>query len=347
VTDFPKSAARPALLHVICDRDVGLFSLVLSVIAHVNWAMSERRLPIVYYREGNCYWTPNGYRDRNTVWEYYFEPVIPEYPASSIPPHIRKLIRSKPPVPTERGYFADEFAFVSNHSGADIEFDGERGLKSYGNPSDRLRQATSAIIRDYVRPRVYIKEKVDRFFGEHLADRPVIGVHIRGTDSLVDPHRLLKESQIHFQKYFALVEQLLRTQPNARIFVCSDAQSSVDRMRERFGNRVIAYDSIRHERGHSVGRGPTGRIMPAYLTQDPDRAAKSGEEAIIEYLLLCRCNYLVHNGSGFAQTVLLTVPNLPACNALSKLSPLRRAIAVWRHRIALVRETISGRTILS
>ena len=62
--------ANPAVLHILCDRDVGLFNLILSVIPHVDWAFSQRRIPVVYYGRGNCYWTPNGYRDRDTVWEY-------------------------------------------------------------------------------------------------------------------------------------------------------------------------------------------------------------------------------------------------------------------------------------
>ena len=36
--------------------------------------------------------------------------------------------------------------------------------------------------------------------------------------------------------------------------------------------------------------------MPAYITGDRDVAAQNGEDAIIEYLLLSRCGFLVHNG---------------------------------------------------
>src|SRR5262249_5830343 len=91
-TEAPTTAeaSKPAVvLHVICENDIGLFALILSVIPHVVWAFTERRIPVVYYGNGNCYWTPHGYRDRDTVWEYYFEPVIPEYPVSTIPLHIR------------------------------------------------------------------------------------------------------------------------------------------------------------------------------------------------------------------------------------------------------------------
>ena len=54
--------------------------------------------------------------------------------------------------------------------------------------------------------------------------------------------------------------------------------------------------------------------MPAYIAGDRDRAAQNGEEAIVEYLLLSRCDFLVHNGSSLARTVLLTRPALRHIN---------------------------------
>jgi hypothetical protein len=346
---------RPAALHIICERDVGLFNLILSVIPQVKWALCDQRIPIVYYGERSSYWTPRGYHGRATVWEYYFEPVIPKYPVSSIPLHIRELISRKPPDQNQLGHFVDEFTFISNRPTSHIPFDGEC-IKDFIDPSDRLRQKASSIIRDYIRPRGYLAHKAERFFREHLAGRYVIGVHIRGTDALVDPNRVLDKGGINFRRYFAIVEELLCAQPDARIFVASDAQSSVDQMRKRFGNRVIAYDSIRHQSGDLAGRGPTGGLMPAYLTHDRDCAARSGEEAVIEYVLLCRCDTLVHNGASLSRAVLLTVPGLPASGTISKLThmhhvvwrasaPLRRTGQIWRGRAAAVYTAISGKPI--
>jgi len=157
----------------------------------------------------------------------------------------------------------------------------------------------------------------------------------------------LKESHVNFRKYFRIVERLLRGQPNARIFVASDAQSPIDQMRERFGERVIVHDSLRHEDGELAASGPNGGIMPAYLTRDRDQAARSGEEAVIEYLLLCRCDYLVHNGSSMPRAVMLTVPGMPTSNALPKLSYLRHTGHVWRRRAVLARDVIWGKPIRS
>ena len=128
-------------------------------------------------------------------------------------------------------------------------------------------------------------------------------------------------------------------------------------LRERFGARVVTFESIRHESGELAGQGPTGRIMPAYLTGDRDRAARSGEEAVIEYLLLCRCDYLVHNGSGIPRMVLLTVPGMPADNTLPRQAYWRRAIAnrswlplarvagLWRHRAGVAFRAMANQPV--
>jgi hypothetical protein len=143
----------------------------------------------------------------------------------------------------------------------------------------------------------------------------MIGVHARGTDATskeeIRPHR---QGSLVLSKYVAEILRLLETRPTARIFVATDDQSSLEYFREVFGDRVLAYDSIRHERGEAAGKGPTGWIMPAYIAGDRDRAAKNGEEAVIEYLLLSRCDHLVHNGSSLARTALLNAPQLPHTN---------------------------------
>jgi len=142
---------------------------------------------------------------------------------------------------------------------------------------------------------------------------------VRGTDAIskqeIRPHR---QASLVLSKYVTEIQRLLKGQPTARILVATDAQSSLEYLKRAFGSRVFAYDSIRHETGKAAGKGPTGWLMPAYIAGDRDRAAKNGEEAVIEYLLLSRCNYLVHNGSSLARTVLLNVPQLPHTNTHRK-----------------------------
>jgi hypothetical protein len=304
-------------LHIICERDVGLFSLIQQVIANIPWALRESRIPVVYFQETTCYWTPSGYHDKQTVWEYYFEPVVAAYPASSIPQHIRETISHKPPSPFTVGYFADEHTFVSNHFGDHPALTGKTLPIPYllDDPDDGLRQEAHDIIGRFVRARDYIQQKASHFFQAYLNGHPLIGVHARGTDAISPQEiRAHRQGSLRLSAYVTEIQRLLDVQPTARIFVATDAQSSLEYFKNAFGRRVFAYSSLRHNSGEAAGKGPTGWIMPAYTAGDRDCAARNGEEAVIEYLLLSRCHYLVHNGSSLARTVLLNAPHVPHTN---------------------------------
>ena len=299
--------------HIICERDVGLFSLIQQVIANVPWAVKENRIPVVYFGGNTCYWTPHGYRGSHTVWEYYFKPLIPGYPASTIPEPIRRMIRADRPSPTDVGDLVQDDFFVSRHFGDHPRLSGMTLPIPYqwDDPSEAVRRKAKAIIEEFVRPRSYIRQKADGFFARHMAGHYVVGVHARGTDATSEQERrAFRQGSLVLARYLREIEGLLNREPRAKIFVASDDQASVDHLAGAFGSRVITYESIRHRGGAPAGRGPSGWIMPAYIAGDRDTAARNGEEAVIEYLLLSRCDHLVHNGSSLARTVLLNSPAL-------------------------------------
>lgn len=178
----------------------------------------------------------------------------------------------------------------------------------------------------FVHPRTYVRHKVDRFYARHMAGHHIIGVHARGTDAVsseeLRPHR---QGSLVLGRYIAEIQRLLDDRPTAKIFVASDDESSMDILRRAFPKRVISYASVRHRGGETAGQGPTGWIMPAYIAADRNVAARNGEDAVVEYLLLSACDYLVHNGSSLARTVLLNAPNLVHTNTHSRPMPLPRS----------------------
>jgi hypothetical protein len=304
-------------LHICRERDVGLFSLVQQVIANIPWALREGRTPIAHFGERTCYWTPKGYHGRDTVWEYYFEPIVADYPVAAIPQRVRGVIERAFPRQSETGYFADEHTYVSNHFGDHPDLRGKALLIPYetGNPDSALREQASEIIGTFVRPRAYVEQKARRFFDENMRGHEVVGVHVRGTDAVSGSEtREYRRGSLRLSRFVAELARLVKRRPSARILVATDAQASLDHLRQAFGDRVIAYGAIRHEGGEPAGRGPTGCIMPAYIATDRDRAARNGEDAVVEYLLLARCSRLVHNGASLAATVLLTKPLMPHAN---------------------------------
>jgi hypothetical protein len=303
--------------HVMCERDVGLFSLVQQVVANVPWALAEGRTPVVYFGPRTCYWTPNGYRGGTTVWEYYFEAVVASHPAESIPEGVRAALAERHPSPWEVGYLVDEDTFASSHYGDHPELRGRALPIPYrrADPGLRLRRRAKAVIDEFVRPRDYIRRRVDDFVATHLAGQDTIGVHARGTDATsTSERRSFRKGSLVLARYVEALEGLLATRPAARIFVATDDQSSLNYLARHFGERVVACDAIRHQGGQAAGQGPTGWIMPAYIAGDRDRAARNGEDAVVEYLVLSRCDHLVHNGSSLARSVLLNAPALPHTN---------------------------------
>jgi hypothetical protein len=155
-----------------------------------------------------------------------------------------------------------------------------------------------------------------------MEGRDVIGVHVRGTDAVsAEERRAYRQGSLNLRRYRDTVRHLLESREAAKIIVATDDESSLDFFRDNFGEKVIAYDSIRHIAGDPAGKGPLGRIMPAYITGDRHRACRNGQEAVIEYLLLSRCSCLVHNGSSLARTVLLQNPSLPHANTHAQANP--------------------------
>lgn len=304
-------------LHIICERDVGLFSLIQQVIANIPWAIREGRTPVVCFRDRTCYWTPKGFADRETVWEYYFEPIFDDCSVTDIPPVFLDKISQNHPSPFEIGYFLERETFVTAHFGDHPDL-ADLALKipfELDDPTAAIRAEAHEIIEQFIRPRAYIQEKIDRFITEELGKRPVIGVHVRGTDATSSKEvRPYRANSLDLNRYLEEIEKQLEAWPFAKVLVATDAKSSLDWLRLRLGDRVVSYSSILHEQGYPAAEGPTGWIMPTYIAGDRDLAAHNGEEAVIEYLLLSRCHHLIHNGASLARTALLNSPNLPHTN---------------------------------
>ena len=244
------------------------------------------------------------------------------------------------------GFTLDDSTVVSSHFGDHPSLQGKtlRIPYEWDDPDPALRREAAAIIREYVHPRSYLLRDVDAFCDEHLRGRTVIGVHMRGTDAASGAEgRGFRWGSLNLKQYRAEVTRLLDAHGDALIFVATDEETSLAYMKRGFGARVRAYDSLRHSGGDPVGQGPTGCILPAYIAGDPDRAAKNGEEAVAEYLTLCCCDHLVHNGSSLARTVLLAVPEMPHTNTHQGARFADRARHFLVHRVPWKVQSFLGR----
>jgi len=331
---MPSRKVPPRLL-VIRERDVGLFSMVLQVL-HALFLLKDQkidRIPLVVLGRGIIYFHPDGHESHRTAWEYYFKPLVPEFSENHILTVLGdcafELLESKrkqlehargatefpqdlhllsPLTTQDRSNLAQLDELVTPFDWAWTEsfyptVDGRSCGQfeiSYSYYAD--------LVRRYIRPRDHIQRKVSELFDARLRGYYVIGVHVRGTDGHSAPSGGV---EIPFDRYFYEIEQKFATfgKSACRVFLATDEQNVVSRFEKRFGEELVHYDAVRNIDGEEVfGVGPTGQVMPGYIGKGGTTAVQNGDDAVVEYALLCRSDFLVHNVSSLSATACFSVP---------------------------------------
>lgn len=157
------------------------------------------------------------------------------------------------------------------------------------------RAATLLSTRMRVQPALLAH--VDAFVSRHFAGRQVIGLHFRGTDKSSEARRVSGE------RCAATIERYRATHPDMNaLFVASDEEAFVAWMRERFSDiEVIAHDDLERSRD--------GRAI--HTNSDEGDNALKAREALINTLLLSRCQVLIRSASFLSAWASLFAPELP------------------------------------
>jgi hypothetical protein len=163
------------------------------------------------------------------------------------------------------------------------------------------------LVERYIRPSETVRSKADRFRQRYLDGHYAIGVHIRGTDGWQAPARgvdIPLESMC--EAVAARIAEL--GSRSSRILVASDEAYYVAEIERRFPEHAVSYDCLRKCDGDEIfGRGPTGQVMPGYI-QSREVAVQNGEDAVVEYTLLCGCDTMICNRSSLSSAALISVP---------------------------------------
>ncbi len=150
------------------------------------------------------------------------------------------------------------------------------------------REDANQLIKKYIHIKPHVINKVNAFSLRHrFRNSYLVGIHYRGTDKYKEIART------PYAKAMQTIDETLRQVKNLnyKIFVCSDEQQFVDQIKAKYGARVIHTDSIR-----STDRSPV------HFRTD-EHIYRVGEEALIDCLLLSRCNMLIRTPSSFASAI--------------------------------------------
>jgi hypothetical protein len=166
-------------------------------------------------------------------------------------------------------------------------------LFAYRAAQKMSRMRGHELIRRHVRVREHILERVERFVAGNFSDTHVIGIHFRGAD------KHLESPRVPYEMVDASVRVAIDALGTAGyvLFVATDEQAFLDYMLARHPGRVRYCEATRSIGGQQVAAGDGG-------------FRRIGEEALLDCLLLSRCNQLLRTDSNLGYCSTLFNPGL-------------------------------------
>lgn len=223
--------------------------------------------------------------------------------------HDRQLVphvTAENPLYTDRARGPDFLAYFFENphreriAANEIETTNVVGIHDLGLPtyciSEMTLERAGMLLARYMPIRQHILDEVERFAERHFARGRVLGVHFRGTDKGAEAPPVPRE------RCLQVVRRFFDEQPDFdRIFVASDEQSFVRFVEEEFSPLPVhSCDDRRSDGSFIPHRSDLGR-------ENYDK----GRQALVNCLLLSRCNALIRTASSLSGWASVLNPQLP------------------------------------
>jgi hypothetical protein len=173
-----------------------------------------------------------------------------------------------------------------------------RTLQDLGLPTrciaDMTIERAARLAQKYLAVRPEITEAVNTFTGDHFTGR-VLGVHYRGTDKTEAP-------RVSYDEVTRTVRARLEREPEIGcLFVATDEAPFLDHVKAaRMSVPICCCDDLRSNSAMA--------IQEATFAGDPYR---KGREALVNSLLLARCDHVIRTASALSAWASIFNPQLP------------------------------------
>jgi hypothetical protein len=315
--DYKRTLFHPSIesnkginLLVIKERDVGLFSLILQVV-NTLLCIEEQNLAYMTYVD---FGEHQSYYTGSNTWDLCFENLFLLNQGV--------MSRSLPSIDASYQERAKtDYTKWDRHGKVYKEGDGLYWTASYypklGKqatlshidhqrvPTDEERRRAAMVIGKYFKPKQYLINMVNEFCDQYFKHEHVLGVQFRGSDAREDFRRRVA----NYDQIIERVKDYVGSKDHTvTIFLASDEQSFIDAMKSEFDD-VCAIETVRHneEDGSPTMKGPLGQGMPSFINKDKNAALVG---VMLDYMLMCRCNHLIHCLGSVTNAVLLTNPDI-------------------------------------
>jgi hypothetical protein len=150
------------------------------------------------------------------------------------------------------------------------------------------------LVRRHFRARPHIISRVESFASLNFSDTYVVGIHYRGTD------KYLETPRIPYEAVVSAVRDKIRPIGVGRfkLFVATDEQAFLEHLKALFPDCLLYCEAFRSVDGQPIDI----RMGDNY---------KKGEEAILDCLLLARCDCLIRTSSNLSLFSTFFNPAIP------------------------------------
>lgn len=252
------------------DRRAGIFSYVMQVIAMTK-VCKEQNIPMYIDFSENMAYYKDG-RETDNVWEYYFE-----QPFKNL---------------NLEDYEKIHAVWYQDNRPLQMPF-------RYDKDSDYLKEARK-YCKEFVKIAPELKEAATKFIRDNT-NGSYLAVHKRGTDHENAPYFTIENYFTETDQYIDQYEHLL---------VCSDEQFSVDEFKQRYGKKVISYDSARETDPAALHTCPHGLRKGVHNRFNSNFVYENGRDCVIEAYLLSQSSFLLKTLSNVSNFAVMSNENL-------------------------------------
>ena len=310
---IPESDLLSVKKIVILGNPNGLGSCFIETIKWLIIADIYDLEPTIYWGSYTAYW------DKETginAWNYYFKEIgeqnIEKIQIDEINKHFTENISSKR---NEYRKIVKDTIYIGLSRNSKVPlFNGNIPFNfGFRNKGDIITDYWRYTVNKYIQKYVYIDSNINNHANKILNDMNElkIGVHIRGANGF-DEYCLWKNNP-YLEHYEAAINDIISRNngKNISIYLATDSSTALEYIQSKFKNvyyidcsRIDSYyaDRIGMSEVHSFGHMI-------------DRRSKLGYEALLECLILSKCDYMIHYESNLTVMAAYLNPELKIVHA--------------------------------
>lgn len=168
------------------------------------------------------------------------------------------------------------------------------------------------IIADHFRVKKHILDQVESYYNKNLKHSPCIGVHVRF--ARIHDREIPGRAAPTLEHYFAEIDHLTKiTSKQAKIYLATDSHFVIDQFKKRYGKNVLYIDAFRasyRQDPHLICENPVYWLNNPKAWHEKKPGYKGGLTALLDCLILSKCDYLIHTTSNLSSFVCFFNPHI-------------------------------------